>query len=393
MGVVTRDVKSISKSGEAKLKGDITISGGANITLTQTDQDISIAASGSTGAPSDAQYLTLALDGDLDNERVLVGGTGIDLADGGANNNATLTLDVSELGVEASIAADDYVVMEDITDNGSQKITFANLEGTISHANLADLSTGADHSYIDQDVTKGSTPTLTGTNITGLVTASYGDNTVTSAKLEDDLVFGTFPLTPSSAPDADYEVANKKYVDDNAGGGGDVATDTIWDAKGDIAGGTGADTADVLSVGTDGDHLVADSGETTGLKWTATTREKSVQVCSAYVDLSTGDGKALIKLMDEFDGMDLVDVTAEVTTAPTGSTISIQVRNVTDSVDILSTPITIDAGETSSETAATAPVIDTDNDDIDTNDLIAIDIDQVGSSEAGRGLVVGLRFA
>jgi hypothetical protein len=31
--------------------------------------------------------------------------------------------------------------------------------------------------------------------------------------------FATFPTTPSSAPDADYEVANKKYVDDNAGGG------------------------------------------------------------------------------------------------------------------------------------------------------------------------------
>lgn len=29
----------------------------------------------------------------------------------------------------------------------------------------------------------------------------------------------TFPVTPSEAPDADYEVANKKYVDDNGGGG------------------------------------------------------------------------------------------------------------------------------------------------------------------------------
>jgi len=30
----------------------------------------------------------------------------------------------------------------------------------------------------------------------------------------------TFPITPSSAPLNDYQVANKKYVDDNAGGGG-----------------------------------------------------------------------------------------------------------------------------------------------------------------------------
>lgn len=32
--------------------------------------------------------------------------------------------------------------------------------------------------------------------------------------------FSSFPVTPSSAPTSNYEVANKKYVDDNAGGGG-----------------------------------------------------------------------------------------------------------------------------------------------------------------------------
>jgi len=32
--------------------------------------------------------------------------------------------------------------------------------------------------------------------------------------------FGSFPVTPSSAPTTDYQVANKKYVDDNGGGGG-----------------------------------------------------------------------------------------------------------------------------------------------------------------------------
>lgn len=31
--------------------------------------------------------------------------------------------------------------------------------------------------------------------------------------------FKTFPTTPSSAPTSDYQVANKKYVDDNSGGG------------------------------------------------------------------------------------------------------------------------------------------------------------------------------
>jgi hypothetical protein len=48
---------------------------------------------------------------------------------------------------------------------------------------------------------------------------------------------------------------------------GSVATDAIWDAKGDLAGGTGANTAVKLTVGSNGQVLTADSGETTGMKW------------------------------------------------------------------------------------------------------------------------------
>ena len=56
----------------------------------------------------------------------------------------------------------------------------------------------------------------------------------------------------------------------SAGGGGDMTQDELWDAKGDLAVGTGADTADNLAVGTDGYVLPADSAvNTTGLKWAA----------------------------------------------------------------------------------------------------------------------------
>jgi hypothetical protein len=52
------------------------------------------------------------------------------------------------------------------------------------------------------------------------------------------------------------------------GGGGDIATDLIWDAKGDLAVGTGSDAAQRLAVGTVNDQvLVVDSATTTGLKW------------------------------------------------------------------------------------------------------------------------------
>lgn len=50
-------------------------------------------------------------------------------------------------------------------------------------------------------------------------------------------------------------------------GSGSVATDAIFDAKGDLAVGTGADTASKLTVGANDTILMAASGEATGAKW------------------------------------------------------------------------------------------------------------------------------
>lgn len=50
--------------------------------------------------------------------------------------------------------------------------------------------------------------------------AQKGVITTGAQTIAGEKTFSTFPLTPSAAPDADYEVANKKYVDDNGGGGG-----------------------------------------------------------------------------------------------------------------------------------------------------------------------------
>jgi hypothetical protein len=66
----------------------------------------------------------------------------------------------------------------------------------------------------------------------------------------------------------------------------------------------------------------------------------------------------------------------------------VQIHNATDAADIFSTAITIDANETSSATAATAAVIDTDHDDLATADSLRVDVD--GSGTGTKGLVVYL---
>ena len=66
-----------------------------------------------------------------------------------------------------------------------------------------------------------------------------------------DPAFTGFPTTPVAAPDADYEVANKKYVDDNAGGGGGGQVNLlinsgieVWSNSEDLYTTAGDDVAD-----------------------------------------------------------------------------------------------------------------------------------------------------
>jgi hypothetical protein len=91
--------------------------------------------------------------------------------------------------------------------------------------------------------------------------------------------------------------------------------------------------------------------------------------------------------------MNLTAVHAEVITAGTTGTQDIQIHNLTDAADMLSTKITIDTGETGSDTAATPAVIDTGADDVVTNDLLRVDVDAIHSGTAAKGLLVTMEFS
>lgn len=120
-------------------------------------------------------------------------------------------------------------------------------------------------------------------------------------------------------------------------------------------------------------------------------RVVGIQVVASGTDTAVGDGKAFFRVPSILNGYNLVGVAMNVYTAGTTNTTDVQIRNVTDSVDMLSTKLTIDSTETDTSTAAAAAVIDTSKDDVATGDKIAIDIDAV-SSTAAKGLYVELTF-
>lgn len=104
-------------------------------------------------------------------------------------------------------------------------------------------------------------------------------------------------------------------------------------------------------------------------------------------DTAVGDGAAFLEIPAAMNGMDLVEARATVITAGTTNTTDIQIHNLTQTADMLSTVITIASGATQ----AADGVIDAANDDVATGDVIRIDVDAV-STTAAKGLVVTIGF-
>lgn len=139
-----------------------------------------------------------------------------------------------------------------------------------------------------------------------------------------------------------------------------------------------------LAIGTAGKVLMSTGSAPS---WQTGTRWIPTQLNSDLA-LSVGDGQGRFVIPSDFNGWNITAVAA-VCDSGTGVP-AFQLRNVTDSVDVLSTKVTIDSGEVSSYTAATAPVIDTTKDDVASGDRFAWDVDVAGTSRVYVFCLVGL---
>ena len=116
---------------------------------------------------------------------------------------------------------------------------------------------------------------------------------------------------------------------------------------------------------------------------TAFTERTLVVKCVAdTIGPSVGNGITHVTIPSTLDGKNLSSAQAHVYTAGTGSLTTVQLHNLTDGQDMLSTPITIDASEKDSSTAATPSVTGSYN-GVSTADVIRIDVDVVATSTLG----------
>jgi len=165
-------------------------------------------------------------------------------------------------------------------------------------------------------------------------------------------------------------------------------TDTGFDldTKGQLHSYTSTQYA--LDVGNDSDILVCDSGEASGLKYTANTTS-FVLACSDESTAISSTGTKLTFYMP-FD-YTVVSVRASLTTTSSSGTPTIDISEDDTSI-MTTTKITIDAGDLVSTESATQPVL-TDTALADES-KITIDVDVTGTDATGlKVYIIGYRVA
>lgn len=110
-------------------------------------------------------------------------------------------------------------------------------------------------------------------------------------------------------------------------------------------------------------------------------------VVEATTDVTTGEGKGYFpSIPPSFDGMNLISARASVITPGITNKTTVQIYNVTTSVNMLSGAISI-----ASEATKGTGIVDTSHNSVATDDLLRVDIGSV-SDTPPKGLLITLEF-
>lgn len=114
----------------------------------------------------------------------------------------------------------------------------------------------------------------------------------------------------------------------------------------------------------------------------------SIKVFRDDIEVATGDGRFIFEVPEDLDGASLIRVEGYVTTVSSSGGLTVQVRNITQAHDMLSTGITIDVSELNSKDASSQPAVNGSNATVAWGDQIAVDVDNAGSGAKGLGVIL-----
>ena len=293
---------------------------------------------------------------------------------GSATNNSGELIIKSGTTTALTFSGSSVAVAGDLTITGDDLVMGTNTSG---HILVAD-GTNYNPVAVGGDITMAANGTVTIAS-TAVETGMIAADAITGAKIADDAI--------DSEHYTDGSIDNA-HIADNAVGLDEMA----GIARGKIIyGDTSGDPA-ALAVGTANYLLTSDGTDTA---WAAPAiRYIQCVVFDFATDIAEGYGKLYLHIPAGLNGMNLVEVHSEVITAGNGSTVDVQLHNVTHTADMLSTSLTINSTKHGSDEAGTtAAVINTSEDDVATNDLIRIDVDgNGGDTTIAKGLIVTLGF-
>ena len=271
--------------------------------------------------------------------------------------------------------------------------------GTLTISDDIDLIAGDTVDDDDLDVAAGGTGVSTHTDGGVLIGKGTGDVEAMAVLANSEMIVGDGTTNPVPESGATLRTSIGVAIGSDVQGWDadldDLADGSLTGSKVSAASATAVGVAELATAaetttGTDTARVVTPDG-LAGSDYGK--RVVELLVFDGTTDTATGNdaGGVMFRVPSVMDGYNLVEVAANVHTAGTTNTTDVQVRNLTQTQDMLSTVITIDSGETDTLTAAAAAVIDTLTDDVATGDSIRIDVDAV-STTAAKGLLVELTF-
>lgn len=260
MPLQRRDVTSLSKTGSAKLKGDVTLSEGTNVTITQAGNDLTITASGGGGGGGTMDDFVVSADSGSDqtisdgNTLEIAGGTGIDTV-ASATDTVTVGLDSASqaslsLADSATQPADiaDFETTSQLNTRDTNNRARANHTGTQAASTISDFdtevsnntdvaaNTSARHAEVTVSDTSEIDLTLTGQQISAALVAGSIDESKLDTSVNASLDLADTATQPGDlatvATSGDYtDLTNKPTIP--------IASDTAynatsWDSNTDV---------------------------------------------------------------------------------------------------------------------------------------------------------------